>query len=97
LGFSFFRTVGKIALCTLIAALCAFAVSATLFADPTLSVIQGKEPLFIRSLQAQFLSLGVGGVCFLIVLLGAAWVLRADEILELIGLRTRKKETLIDE
>jgi len=93
----FFRTVVKISLCTFVAALCAFAVAATLFADPTLAVVQGKEPLFTRSLQDQFFSLGVGGACFLVVLLVAAWVLRVHEILELIGLKTRKKETLIDE
>ena len=88
-AFAFFGNLKKMALCTFLAGICTFVVTGVFFNDPALSLLQGKEPIFTRALPEQFMELAVGGACFLLVLFGTAKLTRANEILELVGLKNR--------
>ncbi len=83
----FLKSLAKIGLATCMASALTLAVGIMFFNDPTLHILKGEAAVFTTNLSDQILHLGSLGALFICSLIGSAWLVKAEEILQLIGLR----------
>ncbi len=90
---TFLRGLIKISVATLSASTLTLFAGYFFFNDPTLAVITGKEVVFSTDLSAQMLHCGALGLLFLSSLIGFAWLVRSDEMLQLLGIKTFQRQS----
>jgi putative peptidoglycan lipid II flippase len=87
LDFALFRSFFKTALCSLIAGAAALLIGHFLTSDPTLLILRGVLfDAFPRSFLEQFMHFLVLTGAFAVFFFSYAWMMRADEVLQIIGI-----------
>ncbi len=88
-----FQSFFKVTSATVTAAGITLLVGYFLIEDPTLQLILGKEVIFIRSFKEQLLQFLALSGTFLMIFFSYAWMINAEDVLELIRLKKRELQS----
>lgn len=92
-----FRSFFKTGVCGLIAAIATLLVGQFFVGDPTLNVAAGNSAvIFSRDLSTQCMHFFALSGTFVLIFFSYAWMLNAEDILELIGVKDSKKKSSVD-
>jgi putative peptidoglycan lipid II flippase len=85
-----FRSFLKTGSCAIVAAIATLLVGQFFVGDPTLKIVLGnREMIFSREMSMQFMQFLALGGTFVLMFLSYAWMLNAEDVLELIGVKRK--------